>query len=69
MSKITGNEPAHPTIIGDMREPGLTIRQHYAGLAMQALISNPNAELTKFDKVIQLSVTFADLLITELNKP
>lgn len=44
---ITGNEPINPTVWDDRRNPefvrdndGITLRQYYAGLALQGLISN-----------------------------
>lgn len=49
---------------------GITLRQHYAGLAMQGILSNHNVDPLKFgDKLIsELSVFFADALIAALEK-
>lgn len=86
MSKITGNEPAHPIpVVNDTNgyivtpmacgeyntsQSGLTIRQHYAGLAMQALIApgDINYNMSYMDQMTQLAVDFADSLIDNLNK-
>lgn len=74
MSKITGNEPINPTIWDDRNVPyflrdhdGLTVRQYYAGLAMQGLLA---MGFTEGDEVIiaKVSVSLSDALITELNK-
>ena len=80
--KITGNEPAmarpyshdeRPSggYEGDRPETfqafnGLTIRQYYAGLAMQGIISRPND--LKALQELELAVKYADALIEELNK-
>jgi hypothetical protein len=50
-------------------EYGLTIRQHFAAMNLQGMLSNSDIELTKFDKLIELAVILSDLLIEELNKP
>lgn len=77
---ITGNEPAIPlpVTIGTSddiihsRYEGLTIRQHFAAMAMQGLMANPNCIDGKGGGTIQWvvkgSVDFADALIIELNK-
>jgi len=47
---------------------GLTIRAHFAGLAMQAIL--PCQETTVSDQQLaSWSVELADALIAELNKP
>lgn len=88
MEKITGNEPAMPIIktvgdgtgpIGSVIEPGLTIRQHFAAMAMQGLLyqnlpvdralneSNENGN-SQLSNLAQASVKCADALIEALNK-
>lgn len=82
MEKITGNEPAMPELKCNLThenhlsevwlEGGLTIRQHFAAMAMQGMVSNP--EIQKLTSVtIQgvaiEAVQYADALIAELNKP
>lgn len=86
MEKITGNEPAMPIIktvgdgtgtIGSVIEPGLTIRQHFAAISLQGMLSNPElykitSEYMKPEYISEFyckcSVEQADLLIAELNK-
>ena len=82
---ITGNEPINPTIWDDRYQPefvrdndGLTIREHFAAMAMQGLLSIysvgdginppivPNEENIKY--MIALSIKASDELIKELNK-
>lgn len=75
---ITGTEPAMPFIddadpINPDRWTGLTIRQYYAGLAMQGLLSSINwNESVATDGFIkhtaELSLKFTNALINELNK-
>lgn len=45
---------------------GLTIREHFAALAMQGLLSNPNHSGVAYEAII--AVEAADALIAELNK-
>lgn len=61
-SEITG----HPYSVG-----GLTIRQHFAAMAMQGIISNSYKESEAsnwLDIAVEHSVKIADALINELNK-
>lgn len=57
-----GGEPAEP-----MRR-GLTLREYYAGLAMQGLLMNPRFLFECADMVEQIAVIKADALIAELEK-
>ena len=80
MSRLA-NQEAFPVPAGvnhDRRE-GMTLRQHYAGLAMQAVVSNeriarvasPIAKgenLSVEDMFAKMAVAYADALITELEK-
>ena len=85
MEKITGNElamPAATSEVVDMEEevkkyhPGLTIRQHFAAMAMQGLLSNSeitektyyNDETDFYNSYAGSAVGMADALIVELNK-
>lgn len=88
MEKITGNESAMPAVtteVIDMRvieqevkryHPGLTIRQHFAAMAMQGLLSNSeitektyyNDETDFYNSYAGSAVGMADALIVELNK-
>ncbi len=45
----------------------LTLREHYAGLAMQGMLANRSCNL-EFDKHAEVAVKFADALIEELSK-
>ena len=44
-----------------------TLREHYAGLAMQGMLANRDYDL-EFDKHAEVAVKFADALIGELSK-
>ena len=86
MNKITGNEPAMPTEIAMDGEGlgatshqvghytalyhDLTIRQHYAGLAMQGFCAAGYGDFNNnhVEHIAKLSVKQADALIAELNK-
>jgi hypothetical protein len=48
-------------------ELGLTKREHFAGLAMQGLMSNSNARITCL-QCAEISVSHADALLAELDK-
>jgi hypothetical protein len=70
---ITNTTPAYPQttfddkghITSSIKDEGLTIRQYYAGLAMQTLINKYSAP---WDYLAEKSVLMADNLISELNK-
>jgi hypothetical protein len=50
----------------------MTLRQYYAGLAMQGLCAGISGEMAGSDggeSLVNLSVKIADNLIKELNKP
>jgi len=77
--KITGNEPVyakaafyHPDGGIDPPQEGMTIRQYYAGLAMQGLLVNyiENGDYVndQFPDVSKKAIIAADDLINELNK-
>lgn len=85
METITGNEPAMPLNLleyeGEIHSnedisyecKGLSIRQHFAAMAMQGLFASmgrddfpPNLENVEY--CAKLGVTAADALIKELNK-
>lgn len=48
-------------------EGGLTLREHFAGLAMAALITNPELDLTG-QQVVKLAVEAANDLLEALEK-
>ena len=68
------NEPAYPVVdqTGErfQNEPGLTIREHFAGLAMQGLLvaSDPH-DTSSPATVAEWSVSYADALISALALP
>lgn len=45
----------------------MSLREHYAGLAMQGMLANRDYDL-EFDKHAEVAVKFADALIEELSK-
>lgn len=86
MEKITGDQPAMPLTDATMAHDedfkncrGLTLRQHFAAMALQGLLANPELlrvgtmGKTDAEEVMQSftqdAVMAADLLIDELNKP
>jgi hypothetical protein len=80
MSKIlTGNEPAMPTLLyneesgnANGHEPRLTIRQHFAAMAMQGILSSwPLSDIEPYVDpayAVKMAVEYSDALINELNK-
>lgn len=72
MEKITGDENAYPLYGPDVtsNELGLTIRQHFAAMAMQGIASNQSMINTdNWEWLAKASVNAADALITALNAP
>ena len=68
MNKITGNEPAMPQNM-HIGMQGLTIRQHYVGLAMQGMLSACRGYDNKgLDNLANCAVQQADAIIEALNK-
>lgn len=79
MEKITGNEPAMPytykedSALGEIETTysGLTIRQQFAAMAMQNLVTCcriDNGQVTGLGSMSKIAVAAADALINELNK-
>ena len=77
MSKLTGNEPINPSYDKDgVRHQGLTIRQYYAGLAMQGLLSNDtvrsilsgNNGMPVAKLIAEVSAKYSDAIINALNE-
>lgn len=52
-----------------VRLHGLTIREHFAGLAMQGLLAKPGDDYYPEEAIARKSVKYADALISELAKP
>jgi len=70
MSKTTGSDLIFPKLCGD-EWPGMTIREWYAGLAMQGMLASytdPNMSFPEREAAAKTAVEFADALIAELNK-
>jgi hypothetical protein len=68
--KELGNANAFPQSKDDLTiddEHGLTKREYFAAMAMQALLSDPNIATT-YSKYAENAVQAADALIAELNK-
>lgn len=71
---ITGTEPAMPTLEQTGNTEcwntyyGLTIRQQFAAMAMQGLLSSGQYDDISLTTVSEMSVKFSDALIKELNK-
>jgi len=67
-TKLTGNEPAMPHgAWGQQTGTGLTIRQHFAAMAMQGIVSNPSHVGGYLSASVE-AVKQADALIAELTK-
>jgi hypothetical protein len=62
--KTKPNDPVHP----EGMVSGITIREHFAGLAMQGYCSNANLTDTEWVVLSEWSVSQADALIEALNK-
>lgn len=70
MEKVTGNEPINGVMNDGWTRndlQGITLRQHYAGLAMQGLVVNRGS--INRGVTAQIAVEIADALISELYKP
>ena len=69
------NMPALPVIppAGEAGYPypssGMTLRQHYAGLAIQGLLANPNSVQVSSEDLAKYAADCAGFLIAELAKP
>ncbi len=49
------------------QDPGMTIREHFAALALQGLLANPTAESLGVGRLASNAVALADALINALN--
>ena len=47
--------------------PGRTLREHFAGLAMQGMLADPSRNQPA-DQIVEIATKFADALIAELGK-
>jgi len=68
MKKITGNEPAMPITHEPIASDGygLTIRQHFAAIAMEGILARSN---DYNETIAMVAVNLADALIAALNTP
>lgn len=69
--KTEPNAPASGLNTQNGHYPGLTKREHFAGLAMQAWISADHVGNAgyPFEEMANRAIDCADALIAELNKP
>lgn len=65
-AKNLGETCAYPT--GHFGDPGMTLRQHLAGLAMQGITAHPEFGSGTFTGIAETAVKQADALIAELAK-
>ena len=73
MSTKYKNKPIHPTPAANGCSPtfGMTLREHYAGLALQGILANTKYEAPRSTKLSGMAIdalTAADLLIEELER-
>lgn len=50
---------------GGFVQGNLTLRDHFAGLAMQALIWNPDVDLETKEDVAEVAYSYADAMLEE----
>ncbi len=64
------NDPAHPAhgSMGEVVAHGLTIREHFAGLAMSAWVHEYAPAPDSYEAIARASVGLADALLAELAK-
>lgn len=70
MNTTNPNDSASPYVLkytDDEHSPGLTKREHFAGLALQGLCANSRLS-TYPDILISIAVQMADHLINQLNQ-
>ncbi len=66
---MNGNEPYNPVMHSDGTFKGVSIRENFAALAMQGIVSNAQMiDTANWDWLAKASVAAADALIAELNK-
>jgi hypothetical protein len=79
MTNYLRHRPVHPIVRGDRsrldESPGITLRQHYAGLALQGLLAAPDITTRgartvdeEYQMIADLAVKFADALLQSLSK-
>jgi hypothetical protein len=72
--KEKSNQCAFPADARTMTDGGMTLREYYAGLAMQGLLANANGAMTEGgsrifspDAISDLSLKHADALLDKLS--
>lgn len=67
---IYGPDEDRPSMIARYEdgEPGLTKREHFAAMAMQGLLANPDRDVMDYGNYSNDAVMHADALIDALNK-
>lgn len=65
-----GKQPAFQSSMSDTTTShyGLTKREYFAGLALQALLSSPHLETDDYEIISKDAVGYADALLKELDK-
>jgi len=61
---LRGNDPAQPHAADAIR--GLTVREHFAALALQGLAANPQYEGATAGEMARAAAQLADALVAEL---
>jgi hypothetical protein len=66
MNETATGGPAFPAQFFDERATGMTLRDHFAGLAMQGLLSGgPNALVGSNKKLVPFAYEIADAMLKE----
>ena len=77
MASLDGHQPAFPGKLikrphehdEDCFFPGMTMREHFAGLALQGILSHPHTtNASSWDDIAEASVQAADALVRSLHK-
>lgn len=71
IERVTGTESAFPAFDGSGVVGGMTLREHYAGLAMQGILASRKVSgdgVFPWEEIAPSSVQMADALIAALNK-
>jgi len=73
MKEKPKNPPAFPTLIGDRPHAGMTLRDYYAGQAMQGLMTMEDKGTHKsmedcYARIAELSYGMADAMLNQRQK-
>ena len=61
----TDGGPAFPVVFGDSAYSGMTLRQWYAGMAMQALNTNPSWDVISCESIAEDAFRQADAMLSQ----